>query len=180
MPALLPWLVLFAVLLMPVPGLSESGGTDEAAAAAQASEPAQTADSVDQAQPGEQEGIDPLSASYLLRLVGSLLLVIGVMFVVVWLLKRSGGFDHSRGAYPMQVLSSVSVGPRERVVLVRVGERQALLGVAPGRVNNLGWLEPQVAPVSPESADIERMTAHLPSAFARVLRRQQERREAGK
>ncbi|MFW6342047.1 MAG: flagellar biosynthetic protein FliO [Halothiobacillaceae bacterium] len=161
-------LLMLAALLAPGAAMAESAAVAESSQAA-----------LEVETQSEGDRIDPLSAGYLLRLVGSLLLVIGVMFVVVWLLKRSGGFDRSRGAYPMQVLSSVSVGPRERVVLVRVGEHQALLGVAPGRVNNLGWLEPQVKPVQTDQADIERMTAHLPAAFARVLRRQQARGGAG-
>jgi flagellar protein FliO/FliZ len=41
----------------------------------------------------------------------------------------------------MQVISALSVGARERVVLIQVGEKQMLLGVAPGRVNYIKELE---------------------------------------
>jgi len=37
----------------------------------------------------------------------------------------------------MNVVEAISVGPKERVVLVRVKDQQVLLGVSPGRVNML-------------------------------------------
>jgi flagellar protein FliO/FliZ len=44
----------------------------------------------------------------------------------------------------MKVVAALSVGPRERVVLVDVGGQQLLLGVAPGRVNMLHRFEQPV------------------------------------
>jgi len=41
----------------------------------------------------------------------------------------------------VRLLGGISVGHRERVVLIQVGEQQLLVGVAPGRVNTLHVLE---------------------------------------
>ncbi|RDE23023.1 flagellar biosynthetic protein FliO [Motiliproteus coralliicola] len=72
----------------------------------------------------------------LAQLVVGLVLVLLLFVVLAWLVKRSGvagGFAHSR----MKVISTLPLGARERAVLVQVGDRQLLLGVAPGRVSLL-------------------------------------------
>ena len=65
----------------------------------------------------------------------SLLFVIAVIYLFAWYLRRhqsSGGFDQK-----MSIIAVLSVGARERVVLVQLAEKQLLLGVSPGRVNLL-------------------------------------------
>jgi len=97
------------------------------------------------AQP-EPAAFDPLSTAYLLKLVSSLMLVLALMFAVVWLLKRTGRFSGRAGRYPLQVLTQMPLGTRERVLLVAVGDRQMLIGVAPGQVTALGWVDPPLVP----------------------------------
>lgn len=41
----------------------------------------------------------------------------------------------------MKVISALSLGMREKLILVQVGEKQLLLGVTPGRIDNLLVLE---------------------------------------
>ncbi len=41
----------------------------------------------------------------------------------------------------VKMVAGISVGQKERVVLLQVGERQILVGVAPGNVNMLHVLE---------------------------------------
>jgi flagellar protein FliO/FliZ len=75
-----------------------------------------------------------------------LAVVLGLIFGAAWFLRRLGGLPLA-GSQTIQVLGGTSVGPRERVVLVQVGETQILLGVAPGRVQALHVLErPLAAP----------------------------------
>lgn len=92
------------------------------------------------------ELFDPLSSGYLLKLVFSLVIVLALMFVVVWLLKRTGRFNGRAGSYPLNVLAQMSVGTRERVLLIAVGERQMLLGVSQGHIEPLGWVDPPLSP----------------------------------
>ena len=46
----------------------------------------------------------------------------------------------------MQIRGVLSLGGRDRVVVVQVGERQLLLGVSPGRVVRLGEYDDLLAP----------------------------------
>lgn len=47
----------------------------------------------------------------------------------------------ANGKDNMRVISALSVGTREKIVLVQVGEKQLLLGVAPGSINKILVLE---------------------------------------
>jgi len=67
-------------------------------------------------------------------LVG-LVIVVGLIYGVAWFLKRVG--PRARASGIVQVLGGASVGPREKVVVVRFGGETLLLGVAPGQVSLL-------------------------------------------
>ena len=41
----------------------------------------------------------------------------------------------------MKVVAGLSLGGREKILLVQVGEKQLVLGVSPGRIDNLLVLE---------------------------------------
>lgn len=69
-------------------------------------------------------------------LVLGLAFVVLLIFLVAWLLRRMGAVSLVSGQ-AMKVVAALSVGPREKVVLVDIGGKQLLLGVAPGRVSHL-------------------------------------------
>jgi len=82
----------------------------------------------------------PLSGGVLLETAGGLLLILGLIFATGWLLRRFGRLPMaSKG--DITILSGVSLGPRERAVLLRVGDTRLLVGVAPGRVQTLHVLD---------------------------------------
>ena len=83
---------------------------------------------------------DSLNSGYLVQLVVGLLFVLLCIVVLAWLAKRVNRF-HTSSDGSLQVLGGISMGARERVVLVQVGGTQLLLGVAPGRINMLHQLE---------------------------------------
>lgn len=112
------------------------------------------------------ELFDPLSSGYLLKLVFSLVIVLALMFVVIWLLKRSGRFNGRAGSYPLNVLAQMPVGTRERVVLIAVGDRQMLLGVSQGQIESLGWVDP---PLSPDGGS---RSNPLEGAFFQLMKNQ--------
>ena len=83
---------------------------------------------------------DGLNSGYLVQLIVGLLFVLLCIVVLAWLAKRVNRF-HTSSDGALQVLGGISMGARERVVLVQVGGTQLLLGVAPGRINMLHQLE---------------------------------------
>ncbi|ALO46331.1 flagellar biosynthetic protein FliO [Pseudohongiella spirulinae] len=65
--------------------------------------------------------------------------IVGLILALAWAARRFSAFKPMTG-HNMKVVGALPVGSRERVVIVQVGERQMLLGVAPGSVNYLGDL----------------------------------------
>ena len=83
--------------------------------------------------------------------LGSLLLVVALIVGLAWALRRLQ-FARTGGTQLIQVVAQLPLGPRERVVLVRIGEHQALLGVGPGGVTSLQLLDAAIAPVANAAA----------------------------
>ncbi|MES9904075.1 MAG: flagellar biosynthetic protein FliO, partial [Sedimenticola sp.] len=80
--------------------------------------------------------VSPMGTGALLETLVGLLLVILLIFALGWLFRRFGRLP-AMGKGGINMLSGLSLGPRERVVLLQVGETRLLVGVAPGRVQTL-------------------------------------------
>jgi flagellar protein FliO/FliZ len=69
-----------------------------------------------------------------------LLIVLSVFFLCVWGVRKLSGLTVS-GAEKMRVVGGLSLGMREKVILLQVGKKQLILGVTPGRIETLHVLE---------------------------------------
>lgn len=88
--------------------------------------------------------VERATAGGLLQVTLGLLVVVGAIIGGAWMLRRFGHIQN--GAHGnIKVVGGVSMGARERVVLLQVGETQLLLGVAPGRIQTLHVLDKPVA-----------------------------------
>lgn len=83
----------------------------------------------------------PLGVGAMMQTMGGLLLILVVIFALGWLFRRFGKLPQA-GKGMVTVLGGVSLGPRERAVVLQVGEIRILVGVAPGRVQTLHVLDP--------------------------------------
>ncbi len=81
-----------------------------------------------------------IGTSTALEMTAVLTGVILLILVLAWLMKRLGSFP-SAGKGMVKILGGVSLGPRERAVVVEAGNKRILLGVAPGRVQTLCVLD---------------------------------------
>ncbi len=88
--------------------------------------------------------VSPLGGGYVLQVIGSLGLVVAIIIVGAWILRRTGHLT-STGAGNIVICESVSLGTREKLLLVQVGEEQLLLGVCPGRIQALHALDRPIA-----------------------------------
>ncbi|MES9898409.1 MAG: flagellar biosynthetic protein FliO [Sedimenticola sp.] len=80
--------------------------------------------------------VSPIGGGALLGTLAGLLVVLLLIFGLARLLQRYGRLPLA-GKGEVTVLSGVSLGPRERAVLLQVGKTRLLVGVAPGRVQTL-------------------------------------------
>ena len=109
-----------------------------------------------------QVGVTPVLAnsgsvsSQLGQMLLGLLLVIGLIFMLAWLLRRVQQIG-PRSNQVIKLLANQALGPRERLVLVQVGNEQVLLGLSAGRITPLHVMKDPVhladaEPATPEFA----------------------------
>jgi flagellar protein FliO/FliZ len=84
--------------------------------------------------------VDPVSSSYLIKLSIGLLVVVGLVFFLAWLVKKMQLVQSSNNGL-IKIVSAISVGQRERIALIQVGDEQLLIGLTPGRIDKLHTLE---------------------------------------
>lgn len=108
------------------------------------------------------------SAGNLFQVLLGLVVVLGLMAGAAWLLKRFGAMQPTTGS-TIRVVGGVSVGSRERVIVVEVADQWIVVGVAPGRVNSLATM-PRQEGIPPGDS-----TATTPN-FAAWLKRTIEKR----
>jgi flagellar protein FliO/FliZ len=82
----------------------------------------------------------PLSTGNLIETALGLVVVLGVMLALAWLVKRYVQVP-GMGKGRVNVLGGVSLGAREKAVLLTVEGRRLLVGVAPGQVSTLMVLD---------------------------------------
>ena len=74
---------------------------------------------------------------HLLQTTLGLLFVVGLLLALVWLLKRMGiGNQQRRGGF-YKVLATSALGPREKIVLVEIGDTWLVLGMTSNSINTL-------------------------------------------
>jgi len=96
--------------------------------------------------------VSPLNVGSIAQLALSLAAIVALIFAVSWVLKRLK-LGVVRGGGGIAVIDQLALGPRERIVLLRVGESQVLLGIGAGGVVPLTPLATPIAVRSePDSA----------------------------
>jgi flagellar biosynthetic protein FliO len=129
-PALAPTLTAAAP---PAPAAAPAAtATPEQQAALAGARPAAVAD----------PALAPSATGSLLTTVFSLILVLGLLVGLAWLLKRFGPKSITGGAN-VKLVGALSVGARERILVVEVGEQWIVVGASPGRMNALATMPRQ-------------------------------------
>ncbi len=100
----------------------------------------------------------------LMPLLTGLALVLGLIGAAAWLLRRAG-FAQSVSASGLRVVGQLALGPRERLVVIEVGDRRWLLGVSAAGIARLGTL-----PAGSEGGAASPPAAER-SSFADIVRR---------
>lgn len=83
---------------------------------------------------------DPAMAGNLIQTTLGLLVVLLVIGAAAWAFKRFGNI-HVGAQGRMKIIGGISLGSRERAVLLQVGDQQLVVGVSPGRIQTLHVLE---------------------------------------
>lgn len=108
-----------------------------------------------------------VSSGSIMQIIFSLLLVLAAIVLVAWLLKRMNVAQQG-SVHLLKVLGGVSIGQRERIVLVEVKDTWLVIGVGPGQIRTLHTLQKAENPATdlqfPETQPSENKFASLLSS----------------
>jgi flagellar protein FliO/FliZ len=93
------------------------------------------------AQPVVANAMSPAAGS-LLQTILALTFVLALLGALAWLMKRFGPRSHV-GTVPIRLVGALSLGGRERIMVVEVGNQWIVVGASPGRVNALATMPAQ-------------------------------------
>lgn len=112
----------------------------------------------------------PATGSMLMTVTGALALIILLMVVMAWAARRSGLARRLNDAQGnMTLVATQSLGPRERLVLVDVGEQRLVLGVTASQITCLA------TQARPENA----LQASAPATFPQLLEKLRQKYRPG-
>ena len=114
------------------------------------------------------------SAGSLLQTIFGLTVVLAMLALFAWTMKRFGP-RQSTGAAGLRIVSALNLGGRERIIVVEVGDQWIVVGASPGRVNALATMPRQHAEPGPAT-----LHPHAPAAnsFSEWLKQTIEKRNA--
>jgi flagellar protein FliO/FliZ len=87
-----------------------------------------------------KQTVRTISSGDMLHWGMGLLIVLAIFFFCVWGMRKLSGIS-AGGTEKMRVVGGLSLGMREKVILLQVGKKQLVLGVTPGRIDALHVLE---------------------------------------
>ena len=90
-----------------------------------------------QAAVGETPGI---SSTTMLQSLLGLAMVIGILFLAAYLLRKLNGGRGFGSHGPLRVVGGLMIGTRERIVLVEIGDTWIVVGLVPGQIRTLHTL----------------------------------------
>lgn len=89
-------------------------------------------------------GISGVSSSGLVEVVVGLIFVVLLIFALAWLYKRFGNAGMGMGNL-IRVIAAMSLGSRDRIALIEVGQKQLLIAISPGRISTLHVFEDAIS-----------------------------------
>ncbi len=66
----------------------------------------------------------------------ALILIVGLLAATAWMARKVSG-GKGFGQAGLKVIGGVALGPRERIVLVEVGDDWLVIGIVPGQIRTL-------------------------------------------
>ena len=98
----------------------------------------------------------PSATGSLMQTTLALMFVLALLVGLAWFLKRFGPRNFGGGSNTVRLVGALSVGARERILVVEVGEQWIVVGASPGRMNALSTMPRQdIVPSAPAPAGLQ-------------------------
>ena len=102
-------------------------------------------------QGGSISGMEnPMSFSYVIQILISFLAVVAFIFLLAWFMRKTGRFGSGAGQ-AIKIVSTLSLGMREKIMVLNIGGTNIVVGVAPGQIRTLHVLDSELD-INKESA----------------------------
>lgn len=95
---------------------------------------------------------DTIGSGYIIQLMLGLVVVVLCIIVLAWLARKFNRFQ-TVSDEKFKIVGGISMGARERIVLLQVGVEQILVSITPGKINMLYALD---EPIETTELDVER------------------------
>ena len=95
----------------------------------------------------------------------ALALIVSLLAGTAWLARKVSG-GKGFGQSGMKIIGGVVLGPRERIVLVEVGNEWLVVGIVPGQIRTLHRLEKGTLPADTQATSAEKPFSHWLQAIA--------------
>ena len=92
-----------------------------------------------------------VSSAATLQMLLSLALVIGLLFLGAYLLRRLNGGRNFGHSGPLRIVGGLMVSPRERIVVLEIENTWLVVGIVPGQIKTLHTLPKGEAVALPAS-----------------------------
>jgi len=121
-----------------------------------------------------QKAPEVMGTGNIVQIVLGLFVVLMMIFGAGWMMKRFGGFGGVSNAN-LKVVAGITVGQREKIVVVQAGDVQVLVGIAPGNIRTLHVLDKNIDDES-ALADKSAVTVEADGGFLDQLKQQVKKR----
>ncbi len=115
-----------------------------------------------------------VNVSMFLKMFLGLTAVVALIFVLAWLSRKMKLVQNFVSGYQIKNLASLSLTTREKICLIEVGDKQMLVGVAPGNINQLHVFDNKIeldADASIETSN-NLFSKHLKKALGTTLKKE--------
>jgi flagellar protein FliO/FliZ len=117
--------------------------------------------------------------STVLKMLGSLILILAMIFGLFYFLKKARGGTFAFAKNPLRLVSLLNLGPRRSVALVEVNQQWLVLGVTADRITLLDKMpQPPQSPAGDRAASGGFQALLKQSLFKNSFKRRQKPRSA--
>jgi flagellar protein FliO/FliZ len=111
------------------------------------------------------------ASASLIQVTIALLLMVGLILGLAWLMKRFANplFQQQKD---LRLVASLSLGVKEKIILVEVAGKQLVLGVTPQQITSLHVIDNPAKDATESAADSEKNSVvekHIASDFSKKL-----------
>jgi flagellar protein FliO/FliZ len=103
----------------------------------------------------------------LFRMIGSFALVLALMAALLWALRRlQSRMITQNSGRRMQIIESLSIGPRQKIALIRVGEQEVMVGITASQITALAQLPQHTASPNSHASSLQNELSQLSASLS--------------